>query len=119
MEFDFLRDLDGRCRARCDMGHEAFGQWLTDEVDAAEADALLAAIAGLDEREREEFRKEYAEFTLALGDGEAELIGHGLAFDSGDLEEGMSYYDDAHYAGCGLDDLARLLTQWREFLTGR
>lgn len=119
MEFDFVRDLDGRCRARCDMGHEAFGQWLSDEVDTAEAERLLAAIETVDSRHQDEVRKEYAEFTLALGDGEAELIGHGLAFDSGELEEGMHYYDDAHYAGCGLDDLARLLTQWQAFLTGR
>lgn len=119
MEFEFLRDLDGRCRARCEMGHEAFGQWLTDEVTAAEAGWLLNTITRLDAQPQEEFRKVYAEFTLALSDGEAELAGHGLAFDSEALEEGMSYYDDAHYAGCGLDDLARLLTQWQEFLTGR
>lgn len=119
MEFDFLRDLDGRCRARCDMGHEAFGQWLTDEVDAAEASRLLDAITKLDARQQDEFRQEYAEFSLALSDGEAELVGHGLAFDNDELEEGMSYYDDAHYAGCGLDDLARLLTQWRAFLQNR
>lgn len=116
MDFEFFRDLNGACRARCSMGHEAFGQWLTDEVSTAEADALLGVIAELEGGLREEYRKVYAEFTLLLGKDEAELAAHTLAFSGDELEEGMAYYDDELFAGCGLDDLARVLEQWRAFI---
>ncbi|MBL1379418.1 YacL family protein [Zobellella iuensis] len=116
MDFEFFRDLTGACRARFSMGHEAFGQWLSDEVSPAEAEALLGVIRELEERRREEFRKIYAEFTLLLSKEEAELAAHTLAFANDELEEGMAYYDDELFAGCGLDDLARVLEQWRAFI---
>ncbi|GAA3546792.1 YacL family protein [Zobellella aerophila] len=119
MEFEFLRDLDGRHRARFTMGHEALGQWLTDEVDPAEASELLRVIGIIEACEQQEFRKTYPEFTLLLTREEAELSAHALAFDTDQMEDGMAYYDDELYAGCGLDDLARVLEQWRDFLTGR
>lgn len=116
MDFEFFRDLNGTCRARFSMGHEAFGQWLTDEVTPAEAEALLGMIHELEGGRREEFRKVYAEFSLFLGRDEAELAAHTLAFANDELEEGMAYYDDELFAGCGLDDLARVLEQWRAFI---
>ncbi|PSJ46617.1 hypothetical protein C7H85_08325 [Zobellella endophytica] len=116
MDFEFFRDLTGVCRARFSMGHEAFGQWLTDEVTPAEVSALLAQIRRLEARQGEEFRKVYAEFTLLLGRDDVELAAHSLAFEGDQLEEGMAYYDDELFAGCGLDDLARVLEQWREFI---
>ena len=116
MEFEFFRDLNGHHRARFTMGHEALGQWLTDDVDPAEARDLLLVIEDITGRKREEFKKVYSEFSLLLTREEAELSAHALAFDTAEMDEGMVYYDDELYAGCGLDDLQRVLEQWRGFI---
>ncbi|MDX1265882.1 MAG: YacL family protein [Oceanisphaera sp.] len=119
MEFEFFRDLNGHHRARFTMGHEVMGQWLTDEISIAEATALLATIKNLEAGEAQEFKKTYPECTLLLTREEAELSAHALAFDTDEMEDGLAYYDDELYAGCGLDDLARVLEQWREFCSNR
>ncbi|WP_116475112.1 YacL family protein [Zobellella maritima] len=116
MEFEFLRDLEGRHRARFTMGHEALGQWLTDEVDPVEAAELLLVIGRIEACELQQFSKTYPEFSLLLTREEAELSAHALAFDTDQMEDGMAYYDDELYAGCGLDDLARVLKQWLKFI---
>ncbi|MBO1518135.1 YacL family protein [Oceanisphaera pacifica] len=118
MEFEFFRDLNGHHRARFSMGHEAMGQWLTDEVNVAETTELLTVIAKLTAGELQEFKKNYAECSLLLTQDEAELSAHSLNFES-ELEDGMAYYDDELYAGCGLDDLARVLEQWQDFCTNQ
>lgn len=119
MEFEFFRDLNGHHRARFSMGHEVMGQWLTDEISLTEAAELLAVMEKLAAGDLSEFKKSYAECSLLLTAEEAELSAHALAFDSDDLEDGMAYYDDEHYAGCGLDDLARVLEQWQDFCSNR
>ncbi|MGO1248003.1 MAG: YacL family protein [Oceanisphaera sp.] len=118
MEFEFFRDLNGHHRARFSMGHEVMGQWLTDEANIAETAELLSVIAKLAVGELHEFKKNYAECTLLLTKDEAELSAHSLNFES-ELEDGMAYYDDELYAGCGLDDLARVLEQWQDFCMNR
>lgn len=118
MEFEFFRDLNGQHRARFTMGHEVMGAWLTEEVTMAETSELLGVIQRLEVGEIQEFKRAYRECSLLLTREEAELSAHALSFDS-DLEDGMAYYDDELYAGCGLDDLARVLTQWQDFCTQR
>ncbi|MGO4999436.1 YacL family protein [Oceanisphaera sp. W20_SRM_FM3] len=118
MEFEFFRDLNGQHRARFSMGHEVMGAWLTDEVTMIEAAELLDVIAQLEAGETQEFKRAYGECSLLLTREEAELSAHALSFDS-ELEDGMAYYDDELYAGCGLDDLARVLEQWQDFCTNR
>ena len=118
MEFEFFRDLNGGHRASFSMGHEVLGAWLTDDVTMAEAAELLNIIKQLETEERQEFKKSYSECSLLLTREEAELSSHSLNFES-DLEDGMTYYDDELYAGCGLDDLARVLEQWQDFCTNQ
>lgn len=118
MEFEFFRDLNGHHRARFSMGHEVMGQWLTDDVNVAETDELLAVMDQLEAGTLQEFKKSYAECSLLLTKEEAELSSHSLNFES-ELEDGMAYYDDELYAGCGLDDLARVLHQWHDFCTNQ
>lgn len=118
MEFEFFRDLNGQHRARFSMGHEVMGAWLTDEVTMTEATELLAIIKQLEAGANQEFKKSYSECSLLLTREEAELSSHSLNFES-ELEDGMAYYDDELYAGCGLDDLARVLEQWQDFCTNQ
>ncbi|MFD1008055.1 YacL family protein [Oceanisphaera ostreae] len=118
MEFEFFRDLNGHHRARFSMGHEVMGQWLTDDVSLAEAADLLAVMEQLEAGTLPEFKKSYAECSLLLTKEEAEISAHALLFDT-ELEDGMAYYDDEHYAGCGLDDLARVLSQWQDFCSNQ
>ncbi|ART80895.1 YacL family protein [Oceanisphaera avium] len=118
MEFEFFRDLNGQHRARFSMGHEVMGAWLTDEVTVVEASELLSVIKQLETGEQQEVKRSYGECSLLLTPEEAEFSAHALSFDS-ELEEGMVYYDDELYAGCGLDDLARVLVQWRDFCTNK
>jgi uncharacterized protein YacL (UPF0231 family) len=120
MDHEFVRDIDGRCRARLSMGHEAFGFWLTDELgsDVERCDEILKAIVKL-LHGGDEYKFSGTTFCLYLEEEAATVSALELQFETEieDNEQGLSYYDDELFAACGLDDFELLLRGWREFIT--
>ena len=119
MDYEFIKQVDGRLRVKLAMGHEAFGHWLNDAI--ASNLTLLADILRDVERvqqgEVEMLTLHSAGYTLQLGDGEAEISANVVQFEFGDeLEPDMAYYDDEQMSGCGLEDFHRLLLAWQDFV---
>lgn len=119
MDYEFIKQADGRLRVKLAMGHEAFGYWLNDAI--ASNLTLLADILRDVERvqqgEVEMLTLHSAGYTLQLGDGEAEISANVVQFEFGDeLEPDMAYYDDEQMSGCGLEDFQRLLLAWQDFV---
>jgi uncharacterized protein len=119
MDHEFVRDIDGRCRARMSMGHEAFGFWLTDELgsDVARCDEILKAIVKL-LHGGDEYKFSGKTFCLYLEEEAATVSALELQFETTieDNEQGLSYYDDELFAACGLEDFELLLRGWRVFI---
>ena len=119
MDHEFVRDIDGRCRARMSMGHEAFGFWLTDELgsDVARCDEILKAIVKL-LHGGDEYKSSGKTFCLYLEEEAATVSALELQFETPieDNEQGLSYYDDELFAACGLEDFELLLRGWRVFI---
>ena len=42
-----------------------------------------------------------------------------LAFDTDELEEGMSYYDEESLSFCGMEDFLAVIAAYRAFMQGR
>jgi Uncharacterized protein conserved in bacteria len=120
MDHEFVRDIDGRCRARMSMGHEAFGYWLTDELgdNLPLCDEILKATAHL-LHAGDDYKFSGKTFCLYLEEEAATVSALELQFETPieDNEQGLSYYDDELFAACGLEDFELLLRAWREFIT--
>lgn len=122
MDHEFVRDIDGRCRANLSMGHEAFGFWLTDELgeNLTQCNELLKIIARL-LHGGDDYTLSGNAFCLHLDQEAATVSALELQFETEieDNELGLSYYDDELFAACGLDDFEQLLLAWREFISGQ
>ncbi|MGL4205412.1 MAG: YacL family protein [Aeromonadaceae bacterium] len=119
MDYEFIREPDGRLKANLSMGHEAVGHWLNDEVgtNLALIEAVLADIDAVLRGEQETVERHGAVYTLHLGDEEAEIAANVVQFEfADDLEPDMAYYDDEQMAGCGLADFHSLLLAWLDFV---
>ena len=107
--------------ARLSMDHEAFGQWLTDELanDSLRLKDLLAAIKELEAGERREYEWTGHDFLLRLTRDDAEVVALELLQEHTleELqEEDMDFYDAESRSICGLEDFRDLLIEWRDFL---
>lgn len=121
MDYEFICQGDGRPVARLAMGQEAFGHWLNDEIgySCSRIDAVLQAIAQLALGEQEQWSLTGRVYSLHLDQEEAEVAANVVHFEFPDeLEPEMAYYDEEQMAGCGLEDLRRLLLAWQAFVTG-
>ena len=122
MDHEFVRDIDGRCRANLSMGHEAFGFWLTDELgeNLTQCNELLKIIARL-LHGGDDYTLSGNAFCLHLDQEAATVNALELQFETEieDNELGLSYYDDELFAACGLEDFEQLLLAWREFISGQ
>jgi len=119
MDYEFIKQADGRLRVKLAMGHEAFGHWLNDAITTnltLLAD-VLRDVERVQQGEVEMLTLHSAGYTLQLGDGEAEISANVVQFEFGDeLEPDMAYYDDEQMSGCGLEDFQRLLLAWQDFV---
>lgn len=118
MDYEFTNDFAGNQVARCSMGHEALGRWLTAEIgtDARLLEKLLAAIQRLQQRQAWEFQLEGVEYALELTREEAIVRAHSLFADTDGLTEELDYYDAESLAQCGLEDFAAMLRAWCQFI---
>ncbi|ADN00010.1 protein YacL [Dickeya dadantii] len=117
MDYEFLRDVTGQVVVRMSMGHEAVGHWLNEEVKGQQAvlDEVEAAVRDLAGSERQWERSGH-EYTLLLDSEEVMVRANQLAFETDELEEGMSYYDEESLSLCGLEDFLELLEKYRAFV---
>ncbi|WPD74800.1 protein YacL [Dickeya fangzhongdai] len=117
MDYEFLRDVTGQVVVRMSMGHEAVGHWLNEEVKGQQAvlDEVEAAVRELAGSERQWERPGH-EYTLLLDSEEVMVRANQLAFETDELEEGMSYYDEESLSLCGLEDFLELLEKYRTFV---
>ncbi|WP_417348471.1 YacL family protein [Ferrimonas sp.] len=116
MEYEFKHGLTGEREARLSMGHEAFGQLLTEELGRRElVDQLLGQLRqanGLAER-----RFGLGEWTLILEQGEVMLSHNALGMEQDqELDPDVELYDQESESCCGLEDLCQLLESWHRFL---
>ncbi|ATZ95819.1 MULTISPECIES: protein YacL [Dickeya] len=117
MDYEFLRDVTGQVVVRMSMGHEVVGHWLNEEVKGQQAvlDEVEAAVRELAGSERQWERPGH-EYTLLLDSEEVMVRANQLAFETDELEEGMSYYDEESLSLCGLEDFLELLEKYRAFV---
>ncbi|AIR70679.1 protein YacL [Dickeya fangzhongdai] len=117
MDYEFLRDVTGQVVVRMSMGHEAVGHWLNEEVKGQQEvlDEVEAAVRELAGSERQWERPGH-EYTLLLDSEEVMVRANQLAFETDELEEGMSYYDEESLSLCGLEDFLELLEKYRTFV---
>ena len=119
MDYEFIREPDGRLKAYLSMGHEAVGHWLNDEMGSQLSlmQEVLADIDALQRGEQETISRHGTVYSLHLSDEEAEVAANVVQFEFADeLEPDMAYYDDEQMAGCGLEDFQRLLLAWHDFV---
>jgi len=120
MEYEFLRDVTGQVKVRMSMGHEAVGHWFNEEVkgDMALLDEVEAAMEQVKGSERE-WQRQGHEYTLSLNGEDVMIRANQLAFDTDELEEGMSYYDEESLSFCGMEDFLAVIAAYRAFMQGR
>ncbi|ELZ9704187.1 TPA: YacL family protein [Proteus mirabilis] len=117
MDYEFQRDLTGGILARFSMDHEAIGYWLNDEIqgDISLIDQILTEMDEVKGSEKQ-WQLIGKEYSLSIDDEEIMVMANTLHFETDDLEEGMSYYDNESIAFCGLDDFATMLQKYRLFI---
>lgn len=125
MDYEFSNDFIGDPVARCSMGHEALGNWLTAEIgtNAALISTLQSAIQQLQQRQIWEYHLEGSEYAIEITREEAIVRAHSLFADAGTnaysdtdgLTDDLDYYDAESLAHCGLEDFATLLRAWCQF----
>ncbi len=99
------------------MDHEAIGYWLNDEIqgDISLIDQILTEMDEVKGSEKQ-WQLIGKEYSLSIDDEEIMVRANTLHFETDDLEEGMSYYDNESIAFCGLDDFATMLQKYRLFI---
>jgi uncharacterized protein YacL (UPF0231 family) len=120
MNYQFVRDLQGSPVAEFEMGSEAFSQWFTQELgtDESKMEAIFNAIQQLESREIKAFLLQGNDVSLLLDPYEVEARSKILDVDAPDeLPEGTELYDQESISGCGLEDFARVLQSWRDFVS--
>lgn len=128
MDYQFKTDVTGQPLAEFEMGHEALGHWLTDELKGRPSTIrqILQAVEKIQAKEAWEFSLVGVEYDLALTATEASIRSHALSVDSPDVkgaltdddveDEGeLDYYDAEAFAHCGLDDFKAVLLDWADY----
>ncbi len=117
MDFDFKRDHLGRFLARCSMGHEAIGYWLSDEMgnNAGAIESLLRELELIKSGTKHSLERTGKEWVLSVDREQVTVMSYAL-FSEQEEDPELSFYDDESQAHCGLDDFLHLLQGWQEFI---
>ncbi|WP_446470735.1 YacL family protein [Xenorhabdus stockiae] len=117
MEYEFMQDVTGQVTARFSMDHEAIGHWLNEEVkdDLSILDKITSALIEIKGSARQ-WQLNGHEYTLLMSEEEIMIRANQLQFDTEEMEEGMSYYDNESLAFCGTDDFIDMLANYRDFV---
>lgn len=120
MEYQFVHDVTGNVIVRMSMDHEAVGHWFNDEVrgDLAVLDEVRAGAASVKGTSRQ-WHKPGKEYSLWIDDEEVMIGANLLSFETDELEEGMSYYDQESLSFCGTEDFFLLVDAYQKFIERR
>ncbi|GLX83319.1 YacL family protein [Thalassotalea eurytherma] len=123
MEYQFSHDTtSGNLRARFNLEHQVFGQWLETEVgrDATQLAKINKLIDGINQAKQHELRMTGHQYTLVLSEHDA-MIALNASIEGEELEESLSEqaldFDENESASCGLDDFQSLMHAWANFIT--
>lgn len=128
MEFDFIRDRDGKCSLELNGEQIALERWFNakERQSTCALDDLLEIVADLKSGNRREYIGHDPEFQITLTPDDCFIVANWLLFEAGlkdveldntSLEEqDLNSDENDARAECGLDDFAYLLEEWREFL---
>lgn len=96
MDYEFIKQADGRLQARLAMGHEAFGHWLNEQIatDLPLLEQVLRDIDRVQQGEVEVISLHSGGYTPQLGDEEAEISATVQLEFADELEPDMAYYDE-------------------------
>ncbi|KLN97608.1 YacL family protein [Moellerella wisconsensis] len=117
MDYEFFQDLTGVISAKFSMDHEAIGYWLNEEVkgDLSIIEQINNAFSEI-KGSNKQWQKIGHEYTLLMDDEEIMIRANQLVFETDDLEEGMSYYDNESVAFCGIEDFQLMLSDYSQFV---
>lgn len=121
MEYDFYREADGSFDVKMSMGHEAFGNWMVENLtDQASCAELLVTIAEAGKTSLE-IKSRTGHYQLNVGDGEVHIRADALdAHTPEEIEESsyshLAFYDEEMTAECGLEDFVPLIKDWALFI---
>ncbi|MFC3912691.1 YacL family protein [Pseudaeromonas sharmana] len=119
MDYEFIAEPDGSLKAYLEMGHEALGHWINDELgeDLLLGQQVMTMLLQSENQPDQTWTLPGKVYTLTLADGEIEVMANVVHFDFPDeLEADMSYYDDEQISGCGVQDFMVLLQNWLSFV---
>lgn len=124
MEYEFSRDtVSGGFHAKFSLEHEAFSNWLVEEVgnNSEQISRLFDSIDKIRANGCHEQTFQGREYLLTMDADDVTLQlnaaceGHGSA--NGDGAEGeLSVNNDNFCAACGLEDFSMMLSSWKGFL---
>ncbi|MGK0399728.1 MAG: hypothetical protein ACJA0I_002033 [Gammaproteobacteria bacterium] len=119
MDYEFKNNYLGLPAARFSMGHEAFGQWFTEDLsnDVILVDKILVCIFEIENKAivRKTFIGKTFELTIDLEQASVRALS--LDYDSDqELEDDMELFDQEQMSDCGLTDFKATLVSWREFI---
>lgn len=122
MNYQFMRNEQGRPIAEFDMGSETFSRWFSEELsaDKNKINTIFAAIEQLEKKQIKEFTLKGSDISLSLDPYEVEVRSDNLDIDAPDeLPEGTQLYDQESISGCGLEDFISVLHSWNDFVSGK
>lgn len=120
MDYEFQNNYLGRPMAKFSMGHEAFGQWFTEDLsnDVILVDKILVSIFEIENKVivKRTFLGKTFELTVELDQASVRALS--LDYDSDQaLDDDMELFDQEQMSECGLTDFKETLVSWREFIT--
>lgn len=118
MDFQFISH-QGNTVAKCSMEHEAFANWFNIEVRSNPQliSTALFHLQNLPASHAADVVLTGAEYSLYINADEVMAKANNLAIENPDaLEDGFYYYDDESIAFCGIEDFARFLHSYLDFI---
>jgi uncharacterized protein YacL (UPF0231 family) len=120
VDYEFQNNYLGCPIAKFSMGHEAFGQWFTEDLsnDIMLVDKILVSIFEIENKVIVKKTFLGKTFELMIEFEQASVRALSLDYDSNQaLDDGMELFDQEQLSECGLTDFKETLVSWREFIT--
>lgn len=123
MDYTFTLDTCDAAIAQFEMPHEAFGQFLTEELNSLQnIDNVLFHIEQLMQSQLNQWQLIGQNLNLSLDRFEVQIDEGGLHTSQQDqasdneFEFGFSHYNEESHAGSGLQDFQQALLAWKSFI---
>jgi len=119
VEYDFYKTFDGRREVKLSMGHEAFANWINENIKNQEQCRIILDHAKKSRHKPTEKQLRQGMFCVSFQSNEVciQAVEIHTESDFNYEDEDLNLYNDEMNAHCGLDDFIILLSAWHEFLT--